>query len=417
MIKTGISIIKITPPLGVELSGYGPYLRRTAKDVHDDLYAKAIFFDDNKTKVLWIICDLVGLNRGIVVDCKKELSAKIEGLKEENIIISATHTHSGPATIYLRGWGKIDKGYIKELIRKIIEVGIESSKKTKPVTIGFGKGKLKINYNRVVDNGKVDDEIMVMKVEDKKGEPAAVFYNYNCHAVVLRERNFSISADYPGYASKKIETETGNKSIAIFLQGFCGDIDPIYLRPTFDSAKLYGDRTADEVLKVIANTKTKNINKISVKSKIINLPLVIPTESEVDDEIKYFSARDCKTKEWKRFFGDWKKDILNELSKNPRNTLSTEIQLLKLGEYASFVILPCELFTEFGMRIKKISGLKNIFVVCYSNDYIGYIPDKKDFEKKNYASSMVPYMAGFFKFRNDVGDVLVKEVKDMILKQ
>ena len=111
MFKAGVAKVKITPPLGVELWGYGIYLNRFAKGVNDELYAKAIEFYDGENKAIIISCDLGGLGRYFVQQCKEEISKSIN-IPKDNITICATHTHSGPSTVFMRGLGEIDKNYL-----------------------------------------------------------------------------------------------------------------------------------------------------------------------------------------------------------------------------------------------------------------------------------------------------------------
>ena len=49
----------------------------------------------------------------------------------------------------------------------------------------------------------------------------------------------------------------------------------------------------------------------------------------------------------------------------------------------------------------------------YANDYIGYIPaaDRYDFENGlSYPAYFTPWMCGEFRYREDVGEVLVSEM-------
>jgi len=75
---------------------------------------------------------------------------------------------------------------------------------------------------------------------------------------------------------------------------------------------------------------------------------------------------------------------------------------------------PSELFTEFGLGIKKASPAEHTFVVGYANDFVGYIPDRGDFERGGYAAATVPKICDHFPFAPDVGAYLVEASVDLI---
>ncbi|PIU50937.1 hypothetical protein COS91_07055 [Candidatus Desantisbacteria bacterium CG07_land_8_20_14_0_80_39_15] len=413
MFKAGVAKVKITPPLGVELWGYGIYLNRFAKGVNDELYAKAIEFYDGENKAIIISCDLGGLGRYFVQQCKEEISKSIN-IPKDNITICATHTHSGPSTVFMRGLGEIDKNYLNFLKEKIVQAAKKSDKDLEKIRIGTGKGEADIGYNRVVKDGIIDKELMVLKVENAVNKTKAILYNYSTHPVTGRGDNFLVSADWPGYASKKIERE--NKCISIFLQGSCGDID-VKNTGMFKKAKENGETVAQEVLKIQQNIKLKKDLKIKMKTKIINLSLNVPQEKDIGEILARYK-KEIKNKNFKKFIQAWKKDILKEISKNPRDSLTTEIQVIQIGEDIVFVMHPSELFTKWGIKIKEISPYKSAFVVGYANDYIGYIPDEEDFKIgdgfRGYAAFRAPMYTGFFPFKENVGEILVQEIKELL---
>ena len=72
------------------------------------------------------------------------------------------------------------------------------------------------------------------------------------------------------------------------------------------------------------------------------------------------------------------------------------------------------MFVEFCLDVKERSPRKNTFVVGYANDFVGYIPDKEDYERKGYAAALVPIITGFFPFATDVGKILADTIVDLI---
>ena len=66
--RAGFGKSDLTPPLGVELTGYGYYLNRRALSVLDPLFARALILEQDGCRSLLISCELLGLNRHICAD-------------------------------------------------------------------------------------------------------------------------------------------------------------------------------------------------------------------------------------------------------------------------------------------------------------------------------------------------------------
>ena len=95
--KCGTSQVCITPPVGIELSGYAARVQPSV-GVCADLYVRGLFLEEGSEKLLWLHADLVGFDREWTATLRRELAAEL-GLEARQILFSATHTHAGPATV------------------------------------------------------------------------------------------------------------------------------------------------------------------------------------------------------------------------------------------------------------------------------------------------------------------------------
>ena len=91
--RAGAAAVIITPPAGAPMAGY--YSERLAEGTHDDLFAKALVIEEDGTNAALVVCDLISLPRRVVEEARV-LIAKNTGIKGERVMISATHTHTGP---------------------------------------------------------------------------------------------------------------------------------------------------------------------------------------------------------------------------------------------------------------------------------------------------------------------------------
>src|SRR5260221_14245433 len=93
-LKAGTGKSKITPRVGAKLIGYGNRLGPSTA-VHDDLYARALVFDDGTEQLALCSVEMLWL-RQRDVDAARTVVADHCALKPEQVFIFTTHTHSGP---------------------------------------------------------------------------------------------------------------------------------------------------------------------------------------------------------------------------------------------------------------------------------------------------------------------------------
>src|ERR1035437_7923201 len=91
--SVGAAEIDITPPAGYRLAGY--FNERLATGTHDPLHAKAIVLRQGADQVALVSCDLIGVSLSVTTNARAQASA-LTGIPLSNIVICATHSHTGP---------------------------------------------------------------------------------------------------------------------------------------------------------------------------------------------------------------------------------------------------------------------------------------------------------------------------------
>src|SRR5262245_46355507 len=153
-LRVGAASEVITPPLGAPMAGY--YLPRQAKGVDDDLFAKAIVIERDGVKVAMVVCDLVTMPRKVVEEAR-EIIAKTPGIPADRVMISATHTHTGP--IVIRGSSQdpnegepttdVAKQYTKSLPELIAKSVQKADAKLAPARASMAIGREEhLSFNR-----------------------------------------------------------------------------------------------------------------------------------------------------------------------------------------------------------------------------------------------------------------------------
>jgi hypothetical protein len=83
----------ITPPVGYRMAGY--FVERLSTGIHDPLHAKAIVIQQGPRQVALVACDLIGFSLNVTTNARARAS-KLTGIPVSNIVICATHSHTGP---------------------------------------------------------------------------------------------------------------------------------------------------------------------------------------------------------------------------------------------------------------------------------------------------------------------------------
>lgn len=442
--KAGVSKVNITPPIGVELSGFVAR-QQPSTGIHDDLYAKALVFDDGNDRTALVCCDIVGLSRESVSKIR-QLVQKSSGISPKNVMIACTHTHSGPATLWLRNCGDMDNAWMDILYRYIAGAVTIACNNLEDARIGFGAGTVHLGIDRraglhpdaeepgIADSdallGKessivkkkprwADPELAVLKVEGMDGRLIGALLNYSCHPVVMASQNRHISADYPGVATRFVERSFGENAVALFANKACGDANPVVTGGTFSDLERLGTMLGAEAVQVLTSISGEPAGTISVASKEITLSYnhfeldYVRSEKETWkkklSEIKEPGPEERST----RAMVWWAEDTLRmlESGKAPAS-FETEIQAIKIGP-AILAGVGGELFSEIGRILRQKCGPET-FILGYTNDMIGYIPTAEAFGEGGYEPSGAYRYYGTFPFAPNVGTIVEKEIVNIV---
>ncbi|HHW48198.1 MAG TPA: hypothetical protein GXX14_06230 [Clostridiaceae bacterium] len=418
--RVGYGESDITPPLGIELSGYGYFLGRKAEGVLDPLYARSVcFYDSNKT-ILIISCDLIGLRKDIVEQVKARLCKELN-LSKEGIMVLCTHTHSGPATSNLIACGEPDETYIVSIIEKIVDAGVKAFKDIQDVyRILFIDSEFDgIGYNRVFgENGCADSRVRGLLIERVNDDPIALV-NYACHPVVLGVNNM-ISADYPGQVVRVLN---GLGYKAMFLTGFCGDIDPLVNLVKWGSGKesdvvKYGTEIANAFINGIDSAQLLDNYTVDTFEVNAKLSLFHLTEQSFYAEVKTFNQLYSDNPKIFKALNIWAEEKRRELGVSGAiNSEDVQIQAFKIGK-TLLIGVPGEVFTEIGSIIRNGLHEFNIMLLGYANEVLRYFPTAKEIKNKGYEGYLsaflyrrIPLLAGE---SERMGHIIVKTLNALL---
>ncbi len=423
-IKVGVGRSDVSPPLGVELSGYGYFKGRRNKGVHDRLYSRSLLLRAGDESAVLMNNDLIGVSEPTLAETRGLIEEGV-GVDPDNVIVTCTHTHSGPATVPFIGVGEIDDDYLEGLPKRLLEGTLKANENLVEVKVGFGRSEVRaVGFNRVLPKGPIDREVRVLQIKDVKMNPVATLFNHSCHAVTIdvrTEDGLYVSADWPGYAMTILDRKGAGE--AFFLQGTCGDIDPVvawHMRG-FDAAEEIGKKVAEAVLKSLEGVHLKEVEGLRVERRILRLPFQKLTMRDVAENLKDFltqlekneKATVSELRPQIRFHRTYAEEMVTRLEAGLPNHIESEVQALALGGTA-MVFLPGEVFVDVALKIMEGSPFKETMVAGYAANYVGYIPTTIDYELSGYASTRVPMLLKNSPFVNDVSQLVVTEALNLL---
>jgi hypothetical protein len=384
----------ITPPVGTPLAGYA-HRDHSSESVLDDLEVRVLWFEPEgapQEAACIVTADLIGFDSETTSYLCDAIS-RAHGVQAERILLSASHTHSGPQTCAnMLGVGGIVPDVLQMIRERILQAVDESRQHLQPVSLQAGRGKCE-GYaisRRLVQDGKAlfapspsgvrDDDVTVITCRDlTNGEPRAVLFHYTCHPTTMGA--YCITAEYPGMARRTIEQALGNGAIAAFLPGCFGDVRPncTYIggkkfrsgQP--EDIREFGTALGNAALKVIQGGQMKQVKPGIVACKLaVDLPLSRqPGQSELQTFVQTGTSLE---KEWAA--------LLLAQTTPPRPTLM--LQRLDLGENVTFIALGGEVCCDYGWYIRRYDTGRYMIPLGYSNGLTAYIPSAHMFKEGGY---------------------------------
>jgi len=405
----------ITPPIGMGMAGYAR--PKPSDGVHDDLHARSLVIEGNNgAATVLMTLAIVNIDRSFFNKIREEVNRQT-GIPVQNIIISSTHTHSGPAV------GKIDDPYSQTLIERSIESAVTAWKNRVPGRVGFGAGvarELGKNDRRMQYGGMhADPEVGIIKVEDAKGKLLGVAFNYGCHPSTLDLHSFKFTEDWPYYSIRGIKEKVGKNVWVAFYQSAQGDSKVGYTAElsavgaemnirTFEYAEYKGNMMVDAVLKVLPSIKTSSSLDVAVTEKNFELPAREGYRLTADEAQKQADAAKAALDAAEKQADVYGKRIIDAYrvenylatlrlsaakrfnAPNRQKTIRIIQQAVRIGDTA-FVTFPCEVFTEIGLKVKQQSPLDNTFVLGVAGAMGGYLPTAEEFKEEGYAALISPF--------------------------
>jgi hypothetical protein len=345
------------------MAGY--FEDRFATAVRDELYAKALVFELDGEMAALVSCDVICIPDDLVAAIREQVERRT-GVPAANVMVAATHTHTGPRTRTSRlvSGDEVTGPWLDAFPATVADAVAVAARDLEPCEAFSGTAyEDRIAFNRrfhmsdgsvrtnpgsrnpevVKPAGPIDPEVSVVGFRSPRGGNKAILVNYACH--LDNVGGTELSADFPGYLAGRVAERLADAPFCVFLNGSCGDINHIDVnserrRKGHEHSRWMGETLAGDVCEALADAVPLPVSSLRVRSALANLPTT-------DD------AEGADT---------------------------TEVQVVAFGECA-VVGVPAEYFVELQLDIKARSPFSVTIVSELTNGWIGYVPTRKAFEE------------------------------------
>jgi hypothetical protein len=342
----------------VYLAGF--QANRPATAVHDDLYARALALrmagreqdPSGPACFVMVVCDLIGVLHRDVLAIRQE--AQHRGLDPRGLVVSSTHTHSGPDTIGLWGPSRLRSGvaprYLAFVRQQVVDAALDAVANLEPAHLRVGATQ----SERWLRNGRqpeiVDRELSVLQAQTPQGEPIFTLVNLACHPEVMFGQNTAITADYAGALCREVERQAGG--LALFASADIGGMmtpDVADHGRSFETVEAMGSDLATMALAALEAGQDLRPSACHFARRDVHIPLRNP--------LFKFAMR----------IG-----VLPSLQERKSSDVSTQVSLLDLGA-ARLVTIPGELLPGPGMDLRHMLGVPYRFLIGLADDELGYL--------------------------------------------
>jgi len=277
--KVGAAKKKITPTLEMGPVYRAGYKMGEAEEITgavDDIFVRCLCIEGDAARVVFFSFDLIGLFR----DFKNELASKLvtHGIEPENVLVAATHMHSGPDTMGPWGPSIEQSGYNERygefLLDAAAEVAGEAVRSARPCRAMFSFAEKNLGVSNFREPDEMNLSLWQLRFEVADGGNVGSLISYPAQPELAPRDDDRISAGYPGEACRVLDGEQGGTSL--FLLGACGGMEPEGCEKGYGEAHAYGRKIADELLAMAPGATPPAGASLSVKSAEVRLPVENP---------------------------------------------------------------------------------------------------------------------------------------------
>ncbi len=390
----------------------GSFSRRLADRAWDPLHARALVLSDGSVEIAIVTVDSCYVPINVFDEAKRRIHQQCS-IPIDQMLMSATHTHTAPASRDRRGV-KADADYVELVTSGIVKAVTAAHEQLEPAELGQAVVALPEHlHNRrwfmkpggIVANpfggtddlvrmnpprgkglldrpaGPIDPDLTVLSLRSADGRPIALLANYSLHYVGGMPSG-GASADYFGEFARLVEEQMGNTvpgappMIGLLSNGTSGDVNNINFtdphpqpKKPFEQMRYVAKSVADQAITAAKKMEYRGAITIAMAERRLMIANRRPTEVQVDRAREVLATEDeSSLPDRAKQYAQW----VIQLSEPPFDS-EVVLQAVRIGDIG-ITAIPCEVFTEIGLELKRTSPLKPTFNTSLANGHYGYLP-------------------------------------------
>ncbi|HOC00729.1 MAG TPA: hypothetical protein PKM43_18525 [Verrucomicrobiota bacterium] len=373
----GTAQLDITPERGIDLAGFA-VRPQPATAVLDPLHARALYLEHGSEQLLWIQADILGFDQALADRLRAWGQVEL-GIPAPRIWLTATHTHSGPATIALTGCGALQPAYVARLEDRICHAARLARDTTEPCRLIESHGQCRLGIDRRgFASAHTDPHVAAFAWQRSDGTIKAALLDYAMHPVCLR--GSWISADWPGETARVISDSLPGHPVTIVGSGACGNINPPQVGVAPEQMRDWGASVAHSVLPGLLRDSrmppASGDGAFRVLTARIDLPLDHWSSGELDAHkascLADLSGSQAFGYKFRLALEAWHDMMSRRLQRGEPPTTRLELGALALGQSAILTV-NAEVFSKF-TALADPGVVPHIATVGCTNGMIGYLP-------------------------------------------
>lgn len=439
--SAGAGRVDITPPLTAPIAGWGAQRHVLPDGVEQKLVATVLVVSDGHETAAFVELELVVISRAESAAIQQAVASEL-GIHPEQVRASISHNHNGPPP---SAWDWIEQG-IDALTAYYVTIPFLCAAAARAAQlaqrsahVGWGRGECFTAVNRretapggrtvtgVNPGGRIDPEVLVVRIDDAAGAPIAAIVGYTMHPTFLGPTNKLLSPDWPGHMRRVFEQATG--AVCLFAQGATGDIGPgpKGFTDRIDHVRAIGGQVGCEAARVWFGIDVPPVRYeheriwesgaslgkwkavplpdpdpvVRTMATTVELPLrphmpVHEARAQLDEvlgtlnRLKADGAPDAEIEA--ATFATKRANMALTRSTLYAGQTSTPVAL-HLLQIGPIVFAGCEgePFSQTGMKIKAGSPFEATWFGGYTGGWAGYVPTREEFPRGGYEVDTSPF--------------------------
>ncbi len=224
--------------------------------------------------------------------------------------------------------------------------------------------------------GPFDTDLPVLAFRRADRRLEAAIFNHSTHTIGAHKPGVRSPAFY-GMAAQELEKEQGG--VFLFFEGASGSTHNLGV-PAVEATR----RIKDAVSLALETARPIEVDRVRRRCARRLLSRFETFDEAADEKAvtAYCTRRINDPAAAQRVIGVFR-DMRRQVAPRQGQERKTWVQVIMIGDVA-LVGVPGEFFTVLGQEIKRRSPYRYTYVFELANDYVGYVPDERGFDRGGY---------------------------------